>query len=230
METGSRKQHRSKWAKLSESIQCINDLQHIYCSGDKGFPAGYPAERTKRMFYVPIICALIFASWQHFTKCSAPRKAASPLSKHTSEEEMISFHYTLQVGTGVSVCLRCQQQHIWQSWRRHVTFASSARPDSQGLMTWKETQSLYIWAPPPVCHTYLCTYECAQSPRVSQSTPLLRSLSVCLRVRFVLLRWCLCVSVPMAAWDLFSSSESPSASGPVVLPASRVIRTGHADQ
>lgn len=55
----------------------------------------------------------------------------------------------------LSVCLQCQQ-HIWQSWRRHVTSASSAHPDSQGLMTWKDTQSLYIWTRLPVslCSVY----------------------------------------------------------------------------
>lgn len=40
----------------------------------------------------------------------------------------------------------------------------------------------------------------------------------------------LCLSVPTAARDLFPSTRSPSASGPVVLPASPVIRTGRVDQ
>lgn len=147
----------------------------------------------------------------------------------------------------VSVCLHCQQ-HIWQSWRRHVTFASSAHPDSQGLMTWKDTQSLYIWAwlPVWVCIMCLGLYAHVQIHIYAPSNALLCllvGLSGCVCTSAVFSSCCVfacvcmsvCVfagvSVRIADWDLFlQCSESPSASGPVVLNASRVIRTGHADQ
>lgn len=145
----------------------------------------------------------------------------------------------------VSVCLHCQQ-HIWQSWRRHVTSASSALPDSQGLMTWKDTQSLYIWAwlPVWVCVVFgpVCTWYIFMHLQMhffvylwaylDVSVPLLSfQVIVCLRACvcvYVRLCWCICANNGLGPF--LQCSESPSASGPVVLPASRVIRTGHADQ
>lgn len=46
-------------------------------------------------------------------------------------QEMISLESPVKLS---SVCLQCQQ-HIWQSGKQHVASASSAHPDSQGLMT-----------------------------------------------------------------------------------------------
>lgn len=92
-ETGSRKQHRSKWAKLCKSIQCISDLRCTYCSGDKGFPVCYPAERRKRMFFVPITSALIFASRQPFIRSAQPLQKLPPLYLNTLQRKRW-FHYS----------------------------------------------------------------------------------------------------------------------------------------
>lgn len=76
--------------------------------------------------------------------------STAALSKYTSKLKMI----LLQQADKLSYCLTVSV--IWQSCRRHATAASSAHPDSRGLMTWKDTQSLYIWGEP----VRICMSEC----------------------------------------------------------------------
>ncbi len=63
-----------------------------------------------------------------------------------------------------------------------------------------------------------------------ESTPLLRFLDVCVCALIVCLCQCLSSCENSSLGPFRQRLESPRASGPVVLPASRVIRTGHADQ
>lgn len=82
--------------------------------------------------------------------------------------------------------------------------------------------------------TYLCTYGCTclficgftlMCPHLCMCSQVVMHLHVCV---YVHLCWCVCANSGLGPF--LQHSESPSASGPVVLPASRVIRTGHADQ